>query len=110
MQLPPHKTKFICTIGPASRSQKVMEQMILAGMNIARLNFSHGEFSRHQAVIRGLRAVERSTGRRIAIMADLPGPKIRIGQFNQASIRLRAGRPCPLPRCCGRRRSLRQGP
>ena len=91
MPLPLHKTKLVCTIGPASQSQEVMEQMILAGMNIARLNFSHGEFSSHKAVIRGLRAAERSTGRRIAIMSDLPGPKIRIGQIKQGSIQLRAG-------------------
>jgi pyruvate kinase len=69
-----------------------MEQMILAGMNVARLNFSHGEFSGHQAVIRSLRAAERSTGRRIAIMADLPGPKIRIGQMKQEPMQLQTGR------------------
>ncbi len=91
MPFPPHKTKLVCTIGPASQSQEVMEQMILAGMNIARLNFSHGEFSGHRAVIRSLREAERSTGRRIAIMADLPGPKIRIGQIKQEPIQLRAG-------------------
>ena len=60
-----------------------MEQMILAGMNVARLNFSHGDFSGHQEVIGNLRAAEHATGRRIAIMADLPGPKMRIGNLSR---------------------------
>ena len=58
-----------------------MEQMMLAGMNVARLNFSHGDFSGHKTVIHDLRAAERATGRRVTIMADLPGPKMRIGQI-----------------------------
>src|SRR4030095_4052308 len=49
--LPQNKTKLVCTIGPASESQQVMEQMLLAGMNVARLNFSHGEFESHKRVI-----------------------------------------------------------
>ena len=92
MPLPLHKTKLVCTIGPASQSQEVMEQMILAGMNVARLNFSHGDFPGHHAVIRSLRAAERATGRGIAIMADLPGPKIRIGALKQEPIELLAGK------------------
>jgi pyruvate kinase len=70
MTLPKNKTKIVCTIGPASDSPEVMEQMLLAGMNVARLNFSHGDFSGHGQVIRNLRAAARSTGRRLAI-ADL---------------------------------------
>jgi pyruvate kinase len=69
-----------------------MEQMILAGMNVARLNFSHGDFSGHHAVIRSLRAAEQATGRGIAIMADLPGPKIRIGVLKREPIELLAGK------------------
>ena len=69
----------------------VMEQMILAGMNVARLNFSHGDFSGHQDVIQNLREAERATGRRIAIMADLPGPKMRIGRLKQEPIELKTG-------------------
>src|SRR5215831_4381890 len=90
MTLPFHKTKLVCTIGPASRSQAVIEKMILAGMNVARLNFSHGDFSGHQSVIQSLRAAERATGRRIAILADLPGPKMRIGELKQEPIELKA--------------------
>ena len=51
MKLPDHKTKIVCTIGPASATQEVMEQMLLAGMNVARLNFSHGAFDSHRKVI-----------------------------------------------------------
>lgn len=88
---PIHKTKLVCTIGPASRSRAVMERMILAGMNVARLNFSHGDFQGHQEVIETLRAAERATGRRVAIMADLPGPKMRIGNLDEEPIDLKAG-------------------
>src|SRR5512143_2813788 len=91
MKLPSHKTKIVCTIGPASDSPPVMEQMIRAGMDAARLNFSHGEFAGHRKVIENLRAAARRTGQRIAIMADLPGPKIRIGQFSQEPIQLKPG-------------------
>jgi len=64
MKLPLHKTKIVATIGPASESTKVMEDMMRAGMNVARLNFSHGDFSGHQQVIENLRAAARSVGRR----------------------------------------------
>jgi len=91
MTLQQHKTKIVCTIGPASDSPEVMERMLLAGMNVARLNFSHGDFSGHERVIRNLRAASRSTGRRLAIMADLPGPKMRIGLLENEPVNLRPG-------------------
>ena len=96
MALPDHKTKIVCTIGPASESREIIEQMIRAGMNIARLNFSHGDFATHQKTIENLRAASRSTGRRLAIMADLPGPKMRIGQFGKEPIELRIDDPFTL--------------
>jgi len=89
--LPSHKTKLVCTIGPASDSQVVLEQMIMAGMNVARINFSHGDFSSHRRVIETVRAAARSTGRRVAIMADLPGPKIRVGKLASEPIELNQG-------------------
>jgi pyruvate kinase len=89
--LPLNKTKIVCTIGPASESREVMEKMLLAGMNVARLNFSHGDFDSHGAVIQRLRAASRATGRRVAIMADLSGPKMRIGQFMDEPVELEAG-------------------
>jgi pyruvate kinase len=91
MKLPPFKTKIVCTIGPASQSPEVMEQMLLAGMNIARLNFSHGDFSEHKTVIDNLRAASRRTGLRLSIMADLPGPKMRIGQLTREPFALHPG-------------------
>lgn len=92
MQLPRNKTKIVCTIGPASATQEVMADMIRAGMNVARLNFAHGSFPSHQKMIETLRAAARSVGRRVAIMADLPGPKIRIGELRQEPIELEANR------------------
>jgi len=73
MKLPAHKTKIVCTIGPASESPEILEQMIRSGMNVARLNFSHGDFDGHKKVIENIRAAARSVGRRVAIMGDLPG-------------------------------------
>jgi len=91
MALPGHKTKIVCTIGPASESSEVATQMILAGMNVARLNFSHGDFSSHAKIIENLRAASHAAGTPVAIMADLPGPKIRIGEFAQEPVELKIG-------------------
>jgi len=91
MRLPAHKTKIVCTIGPASDSQDVLEEMIRAGMDVARINFSHGEFSEHRNVIEKIRAAARSTGQRVAVMADLPGPKIRIGELATEPVELERG-------------------
>jgi len=89
--LPPNKTKIIATIGPASSAPPVLEQMIRAGMNIARLNFSHGEFDAHRQNIRNIRAAALAVGRPVAIMADLSGPKMRIGNLGVEKIALKAG-------------------
>ncbi len=91
MALSAHKTKIVCTIGPASDTPPVMEEMIRAGMNVARLNFSHGDFAGHGVVIGNLRAAAQAAGRRVAIMADLPGPKMRIGELLEEPIELRQG-------------------
>ena len=96
MKLPSRKTKLVCTIGPASESPAVMRQMIDAGMSIARLNFSHGDFAGHRKVIETLRAASASLGRRIAIMADLSGPKMRIGTIAPEPVELRPGDPFTL--------------
>jgi pyruvate kinase len=88
MVLPQNNTKIVCTIGPASESLDVMCQLMEAGMNIARLNFSHGEFSAHKQVIDNLRAASAKTGRRLTIMADLSGPKMRIGKLDPEPIHL----------------------
>jgi pyruvate kinase len=88
MVLPQNKTKIVCTIGPASESLDVMCRLMEAGMNIARLNFSHGDFSAHKQVIDNLRAASKKTGRRLAIMADLSGPKMRIGKLSPEPVYL----------------------
>jgi pyruvate kinase len=91
MKLPDHKTKIVCTIGPASDSPQVMQQMLRAGMNVARLNFSHGDFSGHKKVIGNLRAASKAAGLPVAIMADLPGPKMRVGKLAQEPVELKTG-------------------
>jgi len=89
--LPINKTKLVCTIGPASDSPEMLAQMLEAGMTIARLNFSHGEFQAHGEVIRRIRQAAEKTGLPVAIMADLPGPKIRIGTLAVEPIELMIG-------------------
>ena len=91
MPFPANKTKLVCTIGPASDSPEMLEQIIMAGMNVARLNFSHGDFASHQKTIGKIRAASQATGKRVAIMADLPGPKIRIGEIADEPIELIPG-------------------
>lgn len=91
MRYPGNKTKIVCTIGPATESQKMMEALLRAGMNVARLNFSHGSFSSHGEIITRLRAAAEKTGQRLAIMADMPGPKMRIGELREEPIELQSG-------------------
>src|SRR5579863_1277473 len=91
MPLPAHKTKIIATIGPASESPDMLIRLMNAGLNIARLNFSHGDFTQHGELINRIRLASKATGRRIAIMADLPGPKMRIGTIEPEPIHLHPG-------------------
>jgi len=91
-----HKTKIVATIGPASESPQMLERLIRAGMNIARLNFSHGDFTGHAGRIARIRAAEQATGLRVAIMADLPGPKMRLGVIEPEPIQLCPGDPFTL--------------
>ena len=92
MPFPANKTKIVATIGPASESRAVLEDMIRAGVNVARLNFSHGSKSAHIEKIRRIRAAADAAGHRVAIMADLPGPKMRIGEIENEPIELENGR------------------
>ncbi|MDD2600089.1 MAG: pyruvate kinase [Kiritimatiellae bacterium] len=91
MTLTSHKTKLVCTIGPASESSETLRRMLEAGMTIARLNFSHGDFAWHKRIIEHLQHVAGEAGRPITIMADLPGPKMRIGQLAEEPIELKQG-------------------
>src|SRR5215510_3531511 len=88
MVLPKNKTKIVATIGPASDSPEMLERLIRAGLNIARLNFSHGDFSSHAERITRIRSAETVTGRCVTIMADLPGPKMRLGKIEPDPIHL----------------------
>ena len=85
------KTKIVCTIGPASSSEKVMTEMLKAGMNVARLNFSHGDHESHRKVIETFRRVRERMGVPAAIMLDTKGPEIRIGTFKNGRATLTSG-------------------
>jgi pyruvate kinase len=73
------RTKIVCTIGPASDSQDLLARLIAAGMNVARVNFSHGTHEYHRALIRRIKQVRRALNKPVAILQDLQGPKIRVG-------------------------------
>jgi pyruvate kinase len=77
--LPMRSTKIVATIGPASSEPEVLEAMIIAGMDVARLNFAHGTREQHAGTADRIRAAAERTGREVAILGDLPGPKLRIG-------------------------------
>src|SRR3990172_10036738 len=83
-------------MGPASASNGVLEGLIRAGMNVARLNFSHGDYAFHRRVIRKIRHLERKLDMPVAILQDLPGPKIRIGAVAGDHVRLQTRRPFVL--------------
>lgn len=75
------KARIICTIGPSSSTAEVLEAMVLAGMDVARLNFSHGTHDDHQARVDLIRKVSKKVGKPIALLQDIQGPKIRLGKF-----------------------------
>jgi len=94
------RTKIVCTLGPASDSPQVMRGLIRAGMNVARINFSHGDFFAHARVIATLREVAAQEGRLVALLADLQGPKFRVGEIRGGTVELREGETvflCPSP-------------
>ncbi|MBI4010858.1 MAG: pyruvate kinase [Candidatus Rokubacteria bacterium] len=88
--------KIVCTLGPASTAEGIIEQMARAGMDVARLNFSHGTHAEHAQAIERIRSVEARIGKPIAILQDLQGPKIRLGAFEGGAVTLRRGRPFVL--------------
>ena len=89
--LPTHKTKIVATIGPASDSPEMLQRLIRAGLDVARLNFSHGEFAGHADCIGRIRNAAKAVGKRVAILADLPGPKMRLGQIEPEPVQLSPG-------------------
>jgi pyruvate kinase len=90
------RTKIIATIGPASADPAVLARMIRAGMDVARLNLSHGSHAEHARSIRSIRRASRALGRHVGLLLDLQGPKLRVGSFVDGAIRLRAGDPVTL--------------
>jgi pyruvate kinase len=84
-------TKIVCTLGPSCTEESVLIKMIEAGMDVARLNFSHGTQDTHAASIKQLRALSKKTGKPLTILQDLQGPKLRIGELPTEGIELKAG-------------------
>lgn len=91
-----HHTKIVATIGPASSSPEVLKQMVLAGMSVARLNFSHGSYQDHAHMVSLLRQVSDELDSPITLLQDLQGPKIRVGNLSPEGIELRQGQKLKL--------------
>ncbi len=85
------RTKIVCTLGPASESEEIIEQLVEVGMNVARLNFSHGTHENHGEIIKRIRNVSKRTGKPIAILQDVQGPKIRVGNLPEEGVELKEG-------------------
>lgn len=85
------RTKIVCTLGPASHTKEVIAELVSAGMSCARLNFSHGDHESHRAVAKLVRDTSSEARRPIAILADLQGPKMRLGKFANGPIQLAPG-------------------
>jgi pyruvate kinase len=85
------RTKIVCTIGPATGAAALIQRLIRAGMDVARLNLSHGTFSEHASYIETIRKMSRRTGTDVAILIDLPGPKYRIGRLKGGQTILKKG-------------------
>ncbi|MEK7774250.1 MAG: pyruvate kinase, partial [Deltaproteobacteria bacterium] len=85
------KTKIIATIGPATRSSKLVEELLLAGVNVVRLNFSHGTYEEHGEFIATVRAVAHRLNLPVAILLDLQGPRIRVGVLRGGAVELKNG-------------------
>jgi pyruvate kinase len=94
--MPYRSTKIVATLGPASNTPELLEEMIKAGVNVVRLNFSHGTAQDHIDRAQMVREAAKRAGREVAIMADLQGPKIRVGKFEQGKVMLEAGQPFVL--------------
>jgi pyruvate kinase len=86
------RAKIVCTLGPASNKPEVLKEMIQAGLDVARLNFSHGAHADHRAVYQMVRHISHEVGRPVAILQDLQGPKIRVGKFKDGGVELIAGK------------------
>ena len=102
------RTKIVATIGPASREPEVLARMIEAGLDVARLNFSHGNRELHAENIARIRHAATQAGRQVAVLQDLPGPKLRIGTLVGGLAELKPGDELVL-RCGSRPNSIMTG-
>ncbi len=91
-----NRTKIVCTIGPASQDKATLRRMIMGGMDVARLNFSHGTYEDFEIIIKNIRAVSKELKVPVAIMQDLQGPKIRVGKMPEGGIFLTKGQEVKL--------------
>ena len=105
----PRSTKIVATLGPACNKPDVLRRMLAAGVDVVRLNFSHGTAKDHVDLATLVREVARALGREVAIMADLQGPKIRIGKFADGKIELVPGATFILDAECERGDATRVG-
>jgi pyruvate kinase len=87
----PRKTKIVATVGPASWDPATLREMISAGVDVMRLNFSHADEAQHERVVRDIREASRAVGREVGILGDLPGPKLRVGAFPEGVVELAFG-------------------
>src|ERR1700692_3137063 len=85
------RTKIVATIGPASRDPEVLARMVEAGLDVARLNFSHGDLELHAENAERVRQAAATVGRKVAILQDLPGPKLRVGPIKDGRVELKPG-------------------
>jgi pyruvate kinase len=87
----PRRAKLVCTLGPATADPEVVIELVRAGTDVFRVNFSHGDAEEHATLVATVRAAAEGSGAEPAVMADLPGPKIRLGEMGDAPVRLEAG-------------------
>ena len=85
------KAKIVCTLGPASSSPERLSELVAAGMDVARLNMSHGDYADHERNLRSVREAAEAAGRPVGVLADLQGPKIRLGRFTSGKEKLLVG-------------------
>src|SRR5262245_58000183 len=90
------RTRIVCTLGPSSASPAIVRRLVSAGMDVARLNFSHGDAETHRRTIQLVREAGQNCRRHVALLQDLQGPKIRTGRFDPPLVRLSRGRPVTL--------------
>src|SRR5512139_2345330 len=90
------RARIVATLGPASRDPKTLRRLIEAGVNVFRLNFSHGTHAEHRRTVREIHRQARLAGRIVGILQDLQGPRIRTGELKAGPVQLRKGQPFTL--------------